>query len=185
MAMFSKSIFFITFLFFAMLTSISLTYAAEPAYIAVVDVQKLLGESKAAKDLQGKVKKHQEKFVKDLRKQEDGLRNQEKDLVEKRSSLSQDEFNKKRKEFEEELIKTRRSAQTRKRVLDKAASKSLNTLREHIFKIVGDIADEDGYNLILSRQNVILGANSIDVTDETLKRLNKAVKSIALEIEAN
>ncbi len=183
--MLMKHAFFFLTLAALIVAPFQMSLAAEPAYIGVVDVQKLLSESKAAKDMQTKVKKHQDKFVEELRSQEEELRKQEKALVDQRATLKPEDFAKKRKEFEEELIKTRRSAQENKRELDKAAGKALNKLRAEIFKVVEKISEEDGYNLILSRQNVILGANAIDISEETLKRLDKAVQSIPLEIKSN
>ena len=88
-----------------------------------------------------------------------------------------------RGEFEKKILETRKLVQERQISLEKAANKSLQTLRGEIFKIVADIAEEDGFTLVMSRQNVVLAEKSIDITERVMKRLNKSVKKIELEIE--
>lgn len=151
--------------------------------IAIVDVRLLLSESKAAQSIQKQIKKQRDAFVSDLADEEKDLRGEEKELIEKQSSLSPEDFAKKRKEFEEKLLETRRKAQTRKRDLEVAAAKATEKLRNEIADIVQDIADERGYNLVISAQDVLIGADSLNITDETMKALNKAVSSISLDVK--
>ncbi|MCK5284435.1 MAG: OmpH family outer membrane protein [Alphaproteobacteria bacterium] len=150
--------------------------------IAVVDVRRLLTESKAAQSLHKKLQKQRKVFIDEFSKKEQLLRDKEKDLLEKRNSFSQDDFVKKKKEFEEELLKTRAEAQKKKDALDKANARATGVLKEALLKAVKLEADKKGYNLVFSRQNVVVADESIDISDGALKQLNKALSDIPLEI---
>lgn len=151
--------------------------------IAVVDIQRLMTESNAAKTIQEQVQSYQEKFLGELREKEEALRKKEKDVLEQRASLSQEEFAKQRDEFEKQLIEARQYAQSRKRALDEASAKALGQLRGEVFKVVQSIADANNYDLVLARQHVVLGAKSIDVSEEAMEKLNAAIKDIKVTIK--
>jgi Skp family chaperone for outer membrane proteins len=159
--------------------------AAASTSIAVVDIQRLMMESEAAKKIQTQVESYQEKFLGELKKKEEALREKDKELNDQRATLSKEDFAVKRKEFEVELIEARQFAQTRKRALDEASAKALSKLRDEILKVVQSIADDKKFDLVLARQHVVLGAKSIDISDESMKKLNAAIKDITVTISEN
>lgn len=160
----------------------AVSMAADSTAVAVVDVQKLLKDSKAGINIQQQLETHKTKFLAEIAQQEQKLRDDEKALSGQRGSLPVEEFAKKAREFESELTESRRLAQERKRALEDAAAKSIGKLRDEIVKIVQQISDEKGYSLVINRQNVVISSKGMDITDETLARLDKAVSQIALEI---
>jgi len=157
--------------------------AAEGTSIATVDVQQMLTESDASQSIQKQLKERREKYTKDLRKQEESLRKEEKELVEQKEKLSKDDFAKKRKAFEEKLFEVRKMTQERKRSLEKATAEAMKVLRTELFKVVQSIADERNINLVISRQNVVVGEKSLDITEEAMKRLNKELKTVKLDVK--
>lgn len=153
--------------------------------IGVVDVQLMLRESDAAYDIQKQVQAQKEQFLAEVSKQEQALKALEQELSERHASMPADEFAEKRKGFETRFVETRRLTLKRKKSLDDAVNTAMSALTEHIYKIVQEIADERGYNMVLSRQNVVVGGESVDVTEDAMKRLNKAVSSVPLKIESD
>ena len=131
--------------------------------VAIVDIQWILAESKAAKSIHKQVKKHRDTFLEELSKQEQGLREQEKKLIEERKTLSKEELAKKQKNFEKKFLETRKLAQEKKRTLDKALGNSMSKLRDYLYTVVGEIAEEKGYDLVISSQQVVLGAKSLNI----------------------
>jgi outer membrane protein len=177
-----RRIFFLQF-FTAVLLASSAVLAQTS--IAVVDVQALLTKSDAAISVEKQIDDYKDIFVKEISKQEQELRDLEKSLGEQRKSLSNDDFANKAKAFEEKLIETRKSAEQKRRAFDKASAKALDTLRETLYSVVQELAREKGFTLVISKQNVIVGEQSIDLTEETMERLNKKISTIALEISDN
>ncbi len=151
--------------------------------IAVVDMQKILTESLAARDIQKQMQTHREKFQKEFSKVEQDLRENQKTLSEQQTSLSQEEFAKKRGEFEQKLHETRNTVRNRKQSLDAGFTKAMKDLENEIFKIVESISSEKGYELVLTRSSVFLGSNSLDISDEVMSKLNSSLTKVKLKIE--
>lgn len=170
------------YLFLALLVLVPFGARAETS-IAVVDVQTLLSQSEAAKSIEKQVDEFKEKFLSEVSGEEQALRDNEKTLTEQRGSLSKEEFASKAREFEEKLYKMRQTTQGKKRALDEAFSKANGEIRAKVYEIVQQIASEKGFNLVISKQNVIVGEQSIDLTAETMTRLNKALPSIVMDVK--
>lgn len=151
--------------------------------IAVVNVQQLLSESKAAKSIQEQVQQHREKFLEELSKQEQTLRDMEKELVEDSKTMNPEDLAAKRQKFEEQFAETRQLVQKRKTELDIAVAKAMGELRDRLFQVVQNIASDKGYDLVISNQNVVVGTKSIDISEESMEALNEAVSKITLEMQ--
>ncbi len=170
------------YLLLALMLLAPLSARAETS-IGVVDVQALLTQSEAAKSIEKQVAEFKEKFLSEVSGEEQSLRENEKLLTEQRGTLSKDEFTTKAKEFEERLYKMRQKTQGRKRALDEAFSKANGQIRAKVYEIVQQIASARKFNLVITKQNVIVGEESIDLTDETMTRLNKELPSIAMDVK--
>lgn len=155
--------------------------AAEGASIGVVDVIYIMNNAEASKHIQEQRNALREAFLAEISGTEQKLRAQEKELLEQRASLNKEEYAKKRKAYEEKLLKTRRYAQGKKQALEGAANEAMNVLRAKLYEVVEQIASERGYDLVISNKNVIAGAKSLDITEEALKRINASIKEITLK----
>lgn len=151
--------------------------------IAVVDVQLLLTESKAAKSIQAQVQKEREKLQSEFSGYEDQLRTNEKLLVDKRAEMTPEEFAAKRDEFQSKLQQTGGLVQEKKRTLENALVKATGKLRGEVLKIVAAIAEENSYDIVLTRQNIVLVAKSFDITDQVMTSVNEKVGNITLEMK--
>ncbi len=160
---------------------------ASPAYsqvsIAVVDVDAILSESKAAKSIKSQVKKKREGFIDNVKKEEGKLRKEQKAIEAKRDSMSKEELVKKAQEFEKGRLSARKSIEEQKSKLDKAYTKSMNMLTKVIFEVCQEIANERKIDLIITKQNIIVGSLSLDITKEVMARMNKKLPNITLDVK--
>lgn len=156
-----------------------------PATIIVVDVQKILQESKAAQGIQKQLDGQRQAFQTEISGQEDKLRAQEQELARQRSVLSADAFEQKRVAFEKQVADLQRTAQNRKRILDQAFNDSLGVVRNQMFEIVADIASEQGAKLVLSKSQVVLVEKSLDITATVMERLDKKLPQVAVSMPKN
>jgi len=156
---------------------------AAEASIAVVDVQLLLTDSNAAKSIQGQVQKEREKLQAEFSGYETKLRESEKLLVEQRDTMTPEEFTKKRDAFQASLQETGGLVQKKKRTLENAMVKATSKLRNEILKIVAAMAEENKYDIVLTRQNIVLVAKTYDITDQVMKSVNEKVGQITLEMK--
>ncbi len=150
--------------------------------IAVLDIQRILRESLAAKSVRPQADKIRGKYQKEVRNQESQLRKAEQDLARQRAILSPEAYAQKRRKFEERARTAQRSVQGRKRQLDKAFGGAMEKVRGALVKIAAKIASERKINLVLPKSVVLLSLKSLDITDQTLARLNKQLPSVKVTV---
>ena len=149
--------------------------------IAVVDVDAILAESKAAQSIKKQVNDKRNGFLANVKKEEDKLRTEQKEIEAKRAEMSKEELLKKAQDFEKRRLEARNSIQKKKTDLDKSYSEAMNTLTKVIFEVCQDIADERKIDLIITRQNIIVGSKSLDITAEVMQRMNKKLPNLTLK----
>lgn len=151
--------------------------------IAVVDVQKVMTESDAAKSVQKQLDAQRETFKNDFSKQKTDFQKIEQDILKSKSTLSEEDFAKKKAEHEKKVDTANKALQERRRQMERSVGAAMSDLKVEITKIVAGIAEKEKYDLVLTRQNVILSANSLDITDAVMKKMNETVKEIKLKTE--
>lgn len=166
----------------------ALLMVASPAFaetsIGILDLQRLLQEAKAAQNIQDQVNAQREQFSKELDQEEQALREKEKAIIDAAKDLSKEELQDKRIEFQKAYGEARAKAQASRDRIERALLIAMGKLREEIAAVVEEISKEDGYDLVLARQNLIAGGEGLDISDKTLERLNKKVSTIALEFDS-
>jgi outer membrane protein len=159
--------------------------------IAVVDVQALLTESKGAKSIQEQLNKQREKFQADVTAEEKKLKEDEQKLVEMRKQEQEKnpqpspEFLEKKKAFEKQVADTRQKVQDRRQGLEKSTVDAMNELRKQVLEIVAGMTTEKGLDLVITKQNVIVGSKDLDMTAAVMEALNKKVDHIDLKAGTN
>ncbi len=157
--------------------------AAAQTSIAVVDVKRLMNASDAAVSIQDQREALKNKYLQEITVQEQALRAEEKRLEEKTISAGDEVSANDRQNYEGMLLEARRFSQDRKRKLEEASRRATEALRETVYVIIQEMANENSYGLVISNQNVIAGEKSLEITDEALERLNKRLPKISLDIE--
>lgn len=149
--------------------------------VAVVDVEKILNDSKAGKSIQSQLTTSREAFQKEFGAREDGLMASQKSLIEKKGDLSSEEFAKKRQEFEKQISETRKLFQKRRSSLDKGLTNALSELRKNIVKVTAEVANEGKFQLVVTRDSVVIVEKDMDITDKVLARLDTQIQKINLD----
>lgn len=149
--------------------------------IATVDVQQLINDSKAGQSIQKQLSVLRDELQKDVTAEEEKLMKEQEALAQARQKLTAEEFALKRVSFEKNVLETRSTLQRRGREIDIAANEALNQLRVEITDIVFEMAEEEDIDLVLTRQNVVAGAKSLDVTESVMSALNKEVTEIKVK----
>jgi outer membrane protein len=155
---------------------------APQTVVAVVDVQKILEESKASKTVQAALEKQRTAFQNDISNQENTLRTADQDLSRQRATLSAEDYDKKRQDLEQKAATLRRDVQTKRQQLDRMFQTSMNTIRTTLLQVIDEIAAERKATLVLSRNQVLLAAKEYEITDEAMKRLNAKLPTVAVEL---
>jgi len=148
--------------------------------VLVVDVPAILAKSKAAKDIQAQLETRRKSYQEEIAVKEEELKNAQLELEKQRTILSNEAFQEKQQEFREQLAEVQRGVQQRKSVLEQAFGQSMNELRKAVIAVVAEISQEEGANLVLSNQQVVLVDTALDVTERVLTLLDEKVPSATI-----
>lgn len=159
--------------------------AGQPASsFGIIDMNRVIKGTEVAKDVFAQMESKRKEYQVSISKEEDALRSAEEAILKKKDSLSKDEFEKKRKEFEENVISGQKLVHNRKRILDQAYNASMGDLRNEAAKIVADIAKEKNYTAVFTQDAVMISTPSLDMTDAVIERMNKKIKKMAIDWNA-
>ena len=174
---------FVIALFATLLIALPVQANAASPTIAVVDVERILAESKAAQSLQKQLQGKKEAFQKEFSTKEKELKGAETTLLSEKEKLSAEEFAKKRKAYEEKVIETRKEFQKSRASLDSGLSKAMAELRKSIVEAAAKVAADKKFEVILTRESVLIADKKLDITEDVLKALDGSVTSIPLKVE--
>lgn len=141
--------------------------------IAIVDVQRILQESLAAKSAQKQLEAQRSKFQNEIEGEENELRRAEQDLVKQRSQLPAQAYADREQQLRQRFITVENHVQERRKVLDQAYTDSMNKVRSGVLDVVDRVARERGANLAIVKQQALWTDQPLDITDEVLKLLDQ------------
>ena len=157
--------------------------AASAPTIAVIDYEKIMGESKAGASLQKQIQAKREAFSKEFAEKDKTLKAAQADVVQAKEKLSAEEFNKKRKAFDAQVSGVKQLFEKRRNGLQQGVDKAMNELRKNILESAAKVAEEKGFDLVLSRDSVVIADKGLDITPDVLRALDAAFPTITLKVE--
>ena len=146
--------------------------------VAVMDVQSILRASKASESIRPQIGELRSNYQAAVREREDELRKASQDLQRQRAVLSANAFAKKRREYETKARAAQTEFQTLKRQLDGAYNIAMGKVQKSMLSVAAKIAGERELDLVLPKSLIILSAKELDITEEVLKRVDKALPSV-------
>lgn len=150
--------------------------------IAVVDVQKIMQESEAAKSVQTVIESRRDEYQKEIGGLEEKLRSAEQELRKQQTVLSPDALANKRKGFEKQVADVQRTVQARKRALDAGLNEAMGAVQKAMLDIIADVSREKGANVVLARHQFVIIDTKLDVTDTVMQRLNARLPKVIVNI---
>ncbi|MFO1068271.1 MAG: OmpH family outer membrane protein [Geminicoccaceae bacterium] len=158
--------------------------AVPAAVVVIVDYARILRDAKAAQAIRDQIDARRKVYQDQIAKEEKRLYDADKELAKQRSVMAADKFAEKRKAFEQDVVGVQRIAQQRRRELDQVATAALGEVRNALVELVGTLADERGFNIVLPSSAVLLFSPEIDMTDEVLKRLDEKLPTVKVPAKA-
>lgn len=152
--------------------------AQEPLIVIVVDFQRIVRESDAAATVREQIDGLRNVYQEEFARIEEELRAVEAELTEVRPTLPDEEFLRRRREFELRVTEAQRQAQYSRAELDRSLDEAMNRIRTSLFDVIAGIAEGAQANLVLSRTNVVMLDQSLDFTDKALEELNELLPHV-------
>jgi outer membrane protein len=153
-----------------------------PPVPLVIDADGILHDAKAAQDVESQLAAQQQAYEKQLSQRENQLQQTKQDLIKQQGTMSQADFEKKRRDFDQNVAAFQHDVQIKRRSLDQAFNTAMSKVRAQLLDIVREIARERHANLVLLRSQVIVYANVYDATDDALKRLDAQLPTVKVVI---
>ncbi len=144
--------------------------------IGYVDIQKVSSASSAVKKAQATLKQKAASLQSALKKDDNEFLALKTAFDKKNSVWSNAEKKKKEKELQTKyqgfLTKQAHSRQEMKEL----EAELLGPIQNKIIEIVGSVAKDNGFSLILPHQVVLYSSKATDITDKVTEELNKSMK---------
>ena len=148
--------------------------------IAIIDINGVLEQSIAIKKIREIIDEENQKFLASTEEEQQSLRSEELELEAQRDILSEAEFNLRLKKFQDRVAVLQQKLQLQRREFDASLQQANEQLRKLLYQIITDITKENGYTLVIQKQNIVLYDLSIDISDEALSRLNERTKDMTV-----
>lgn len=155
--------------------------APAPA-IGIVDVQKIMRDSKASQSIRPTIDRIRKDFQKQVSVQEQRLRQAEQELSRQRAILAPEAFAQKRRTFSEQARDAQASVQKQRRELDRAFNDTKNEILKNLIVVAQQVATDKKLNILIEKRFVFISAKKLDVTDEIIKRLDKRLPKVAIDL---
>ena len=168
-------------LFVVTLLLIISTHSFAEQKIVVLDLKYVLNNSKAGKGAQVFLKKLFNDNAKKFGKMEKELKEEEADLLGKKTILSKEDYKKKGEILRKRVVDYQSS---RRKSLDEISTKRAKS-REKLISKIQPIVDEyikkNNISIVIDKKNMLGGLNEYDITKDIIEQLDKELPSLNLK----
>ena len=151
--------------------------------IAVLDLNKVLVEAKAAKKAAEEIDKIAKDIEENLKISEEDLVKEQNKLIEAQTIMAPEAFEAKRVEYEEKVQNFSITRQQKLLSVERLIENSRNVILDKLKPILEDISETKGITVLLEKSTVLLNAETMDITDLVIKSLNKELPKIEVSLE--
>ena len=140
--------------------------------IVVLDRDRLFQETAYGRSILADLERRANDLAQENRTIELELSNEEQALTERRPSLSVDEFRALADAFDEKVQAFREEQDAKARAVQQLSETSQQDFIEQVIPILADVLRERGALVVMDRRDVFLSADSIDITNEAIARID-------------
>ena len=151
--------------------------------IGIIDINKVLTESKAAIDATKQIEKIQKKSEEESKSEDDLIIKERERLIEQQSVMAPEAFEVKVADFEKKVQTYQVERQEKLRKLDQMVQMARAKILDEVKPIINEYAKEVGITVILEKNAVVMSADEMDMTEQVINILNKNLPKIKVELE--
>ena len=151
--------------------------------IGVLDLNRVLLDAKAAKNAAEEIDKIAKGIENELIESDEEIIKEQNKLIEAQSIMAPEAFELKRKEYEEKVQNYNIERQNKLISVEKLVESSRNEILDKLKPILEEMSETKGITVILEKGTVLLNAETMDITDDVIKALNKELPKIEVYLE--
>lgn len=148
--------------------------AQETTPVLTIDQDRLLAETQVGAEAFQALEARAQELAAENQSIEEDLIAEEQELTERRATLGAEEFRVLANEFDTRVQRLRAEQDEKVRQLNRAREDSRTRILRDAAPIISEIVRMRGALVVIDRRDVFLSADSIDITDEAIRRINAA-----------
>ena len=152
--------------------------------IAVIRMDGIQMDAKVLKNLREQKESYENKLRDELTKRQKDLEAEKKEIEKSQDVLSQEALQRRVVDYQNKVAKLQRDLTERAQSVEASYQKALNEIQtKHLDPIIEGIIDKKNLSLVIDGRMARIGkdATNLDITDETVKALDKKVSKIKME----
>ncbi len=140
--------------------------------IGVVDSTYVLSNAAATKAVNAQLQSISAVFSQEIAKLEDDLRNRDQELTRQQAIMAPDAYKARRAEFDAALDNAQKLVEQRNGQLDKAYNDAMGKVHDEMIKVLAEISQQRGVNLVLEQTTVVFNAPALDLSRDVINGLD-------------
>ena len=145
-----------------------------------IDFKYILNESDAGKKAQNFLKSKLENGIKELKRKELKIQEEEKKVIQQKKIISAEEYKKKVTGLRSKVSALQKERNTLLSDVSKQRSKAKNELLRNLNPILETYMKEKRIRIVLDKKSILLADENLNITNDIMKILNEKLKSIKL-----
>jgi Skp family chaperone for outer membrane proteins len=160
----------------------ALAQTSTPPVIVIADINQILRDAKAAKDVQVQLDQAMMGYTKAVTAQENALQKTRDELERQRATLTPDAFTARARAYQQRFDALDRNVQANRQAMQQSYNDAMTKVESTALQIISEIAAERKANLVLTRAAVLFESNGLDITAEVTKRLDAKLPSLPVNL---
>ena len=141
--------------------------------ISFIDVDYIYSNSEIGKKINNELNLKLDKLNKEFLSYKKSIEKEKDKINNQRNIISEDEYKKRTIELEKKVKNLNVDMTKKKKNFENYKKEKYNSFLKELMNIIKIYADKNSINLILKKENIIIGKNNFDISDNILILLNK------------
>jgi outer membrane protein len=157
-----------------MLTVPSLTSAAKSSGVAVVDLERVLSESKEGQSLKSRLEKLQTELQTKLSNKTSEVQKLREQITAQQGSAKPEDLEVLQQELQIKTAEAQREMQAAQKQMQQAQQAGLSSLQNKLIPIVQEIGKDRNYTVVMQKieEMLLYVDDEVDITDQVIKRMD-------------
>ena len=153
---------------------------SEENKIVYIDMDLLVSKSLAGKSINDQIKSQNKNNLEKFKKIESDIKKEDEDISNKKNILSEDEYKKMVGQLNQKVKNYRVMVSENVDKNNKLKISATKKLIKKLNPILSDYSEKNSISIILQKRDIIIGKNSLNITDDIIKILDDNVKEIKI-----
>ena len=148
--------------------------------IVYVDIDKVIYQSDAGKDVTKQLKNLNNNNIKKFKEKEIKLNNDETNIIKQKNILSKEEFEKKVITLQKEVKSFQKEINISRKNIDKKRLEGTTKILAVLNPVLSEYSIKNSISLIIQKKNIVIGKSDLDITSQILEIVNTKIKKVKI-----